>query len=62
MRNSNFFNENYTILHSKNQMKHITLSNGVQMPILGYGTAGLKGEQAYNCVKEALKIGYRMID
>lgn len=40
----------------------ITLSNGVKMPILGFGTYGLSGKQAYTCVKEALEVGYRMID
>lgn len=43
-------------------MKSITLSNGVEMPILGFGTYGLYGNQAYLCTKEALQLGYRMID
>ena len=43
-------------------MRYLTLRNGVQIPIIGYGTAGLKGEQAYSCVKEAIQLGYRMID
>lgn len=42
--------------------KMITLSNGVCMPLIGYGTAGLKGEEAYTCTLKALSCGYRMVD
>lgn len=43
-------------------MKYIMLKNGVKMPIVGYGTAGLKGEEAYHCVLKAIEKGYTMID
>lgn len=43
--------------------KTITLSNGVEMPRVGYGVFRMKEhEVAYNGVKEALKAGYRAID
>lgn len=43
-------------------MKMIELSNGVRIPILGFGTAGLRGREAYSCTLDALRVGYRMID
>ena len=39
-----------------------TLSNGVSIPKIGFGTSPLKGDEAYNAVKDALKAGYRHID
>ena len=39
-----------------------TLSNGVQIPILGFGTYSIKGDKGINTITEALKIGYRHID
>lgn len=44
-------------------MKYVTLNNGVQMPILGYGVYQIADlEQCERCVLDALKIGYRSID
>lgn len=40
-----------------------TLSNGVKIPKVGFGTWQIKnGEDAYNAVKTALEVGYRHID
>jgi len=40
-----------------------TLSNGVEIPKVGFGTWQIKaGEDAYNAVKNALEVGYRHID
>ncbi len=40
-----------------------TLNNGVKMPVLGFGTWQIKdGAEAYESVKEALRVGYRHID
>ncbi len=39
-----------------------TLSNDVPIPKLAFGTAPLRGEDAYNAVLTALKAGYRHID
>ena len=43
-------------------MEYITLNNGVQMPILGYGTYQTSPRITERCVSDALKIGYRSID
>ena len=40
----------------------IKLCNGVHCHMLGLGTWRAKGEECYNAVKEAIKIGYRHID
>jgi diketogulonate reductase-like aldo/keto reductase len=41
----------------------IALSNGVQMPIFGFGVWQIRdGEEVANAVKEAIKIGYAHID
>ena len=43
--------------------KIYTLSNGVEIPGIGFGTWQAKdGETAVNCVKAALEAGYRHID
>ena len=43
-------------------MKHITLNNGIKMPIIGFGTWPLKGEGCERAVIDALEVGYRLID
>lgn len=43
-------------------MQHITLSNGVKMPQLGYGVYQISNEECERCVCDALKVGYRLID
>ena len=43
-------------------MKYVTLSNGVKMPILGYGVYQVTKEECERCVSDALKVGYRHID
>ena len=43
-------------------MEHVTLSNGVKMPILGYGVYQVTKEECERCVLDALKVGYRHID
>ncbi|MBN2504370.1 MAG: aldo/keto reductase [Bacilli bacterium] len=43
--------------------KHYTLSNGVEIPSVGFGTWQIpSGEEAYNSTLFALKSGYRHID
>ncbi len=39
-----------------------TLRNGVTIPKIGFGTAPLKGQEAYDAIKNAIDIGYRHID
>lgn len=43
-------------------MEYKTLSNGVQMPILGYGVYQVTKDECERCVSDALKAGYRHID
>lgn len=43
-------------------MEYVTLSNGVEMPILGYGVYQVAKEECERCVLDALKTGYRHID
>ena len=43
-------------------MEYTTLRNGVQMPMLGYGTFQIPAEDTKRCVLEALSVGYRSID
>jgi Aldo/keto reductases, related to diketogulonate reductase len=41
----------------------IKLNNGVEIPMLGFGTWQAKdGEEAYNAIKTAIEAGYRHID
>ena len=42
--------------------KHIKLSNGVEMPLLGYGVFLVSPEECERCVSDALSVGYRLID
>lgn len=43
-------------------MEYVLLSNGVEMPILGYGVYQITKEECERCVLDALKVGYRHID
>jgi 2,5-diketo-D-gluconate reductase A len=43
-------------------MEYATLSNGVKMPILGYGVYQVTQEECERCVMDALKVGYRLLD
>ena len=47
----------------KDSEKKLTLSNGVEIPILGFGTYKIEDDTtALNSVREAIKAGYRHID
>ncbi len=43
-------------------MQCTTLSNGVKMPMIGYGVFQVDPQEAQRCVSDALSIGYRMVD
>ena len=43
-------------------MEHITLNNNLECPVIGIGTFMLSPAEAENSVREALKMGYRLID
>jgi len=41
-------------------MKKMKLSNGVEMPQLGYGVYQVEPDECERCVLDALSVGYRM--
>lgn len=43
-------------------MEFITLSNGIKMPLAGYGVFQVSLEETERCVLDAIKAGYRLID
>ena len=43
-------------------MENIKLSNGVEMPQMGYGVYQVTPDECERCVSDALNVGYRMID
>jgi len=43
-------------------MQTVKLSNGVEMPMLGFGVFQIPPEDTARCVKDALSVGYRLID
>jgi len=44
-------------------MKEVTLNNGIQMPILGYGVYQISDmRECERCVADAIDVGYRLID
>lgn len=43
-------------------MMYATLSNGVKMPMLGYGVYQVSQDECERCVRDALEVGYRHID
>jgi 2,5-diketo-D-gluconate reductase A len=46
-----------------NNMQHVTLNNGLQMPILGYGVFQIPdAKECERCVVDAIETGYRLID
>ena len=40
----------------------ITLNNGVNMPVIGFGVYLITGRECVECVKNAIQVGYRHID
>ena len=43
-------------------MEEKILQNGVKMPVLGYGVYQVSNEECERCVRDAIEIGYRLID
>lgn len=43
-------------------MEYVTLRNGVEMPLLGYGVYQVGKDECERCVLDALDAGYRLID
>ena len=44
------------------EIPSVTLTGGMEMPVLGLGTYTLTGDTAVEAVKNALQFGYRHID
>jgi 2,5-diketo-D-gluconate reductase A len=45
-----------------NEIPQVTLNNGVQMPVLGFGVYQIPAEQTEQAVSDALAAGYRSLD
>ena len=43
-------------------MEYVTLNNGLECPVVGIGTYTLSPAEAENSVREALKMGYSLVD
>ena len=43
-------------------MENVTLNNGIKCPVVGIGTFMIAPPDAENSVREALKMGYRLVD
>ena len=43
-------------------MEHVTLNNGLKMPVLGYGVYQVDPQECERCVSDAIETGYRLID
>ena len=43
-------------------MEFVTLNNGQRMPMVGFGTWQILGSQCETCVRQALDLGYHLID
>lgn len=43
-------------------MEYTKLTNGVNMPLLGYGVFRVPADECERCVSDALSVGYRLID
>lgn len=43
-------------------MDYVTLNNGINMPIVGFGVFEIPKEETARCVYDALEVGYRLID
>lgn len=48
--------------NERESMQNLTLNNGAKMPLIGFGTWQITGASAQQCVEEALRVGYRLID
>jgi 2,5-diketo-D-gluconate reductase A len=53
---ASFFNQR------SRSIETVTLNNGVEMPLLGFGTNTLNGSIGERCVSEAISLGYGLID
>jgi len=52
----------HQFIEEEMKMEYITLNNGLKCPVVGIGTFMLSPAEAENSVREALKIGYSLVD
>ena len=43
-------------------MEYLTLNTGAQLPMIGFGTWGVRGEEGKRSILDALELGYRLVD
>lgn len=43
-------------------MNMVELNNGIKMPLIGFGTWNLNGDECIHAVEKALQLGYRLVD
>ena len=55
-------NKQTNMTEKQSKMEYIRLSNGVEMPALGYGVFLVSPDETERCVTDALSVGYRLID
>jgi diketogulonate reductase-like aldo/keto reductase len=55
-------NKQTNMKEKQSKMEYIRLSNGVEMPALGYGVFLVIPDETERCVTDALSVGYRLID
>lgn len=55
-------NKQTNMKEKQSKMEYIRLSNGVEMPALGYGVFLVSPDETERCVTDALSVGYRLID
>ena len=63
---SSFFSLNDLSLFANDtkeiKMPKLKLNNGLDMPLLGFGTYQISSNEAQRCVEDAISVGYRLID
>ena len=43
-------------------MEFLTLNTGAQLPMIGFGTWDVRGEEGKRSILDALELGYRLVD
>ncbi|MYL31585.1 MULTISPECIES: aldo/keto reductase [Halobacillus] len=46
----------------KSSIPEMVLNDGLRLPVMGFGTSGLKGNEGAAAVESAIRTGYRLID
>ena len=43
-------------------MEYKKLNNGIEIPMIGFGTWDVRGKEGVSCIRQAIDLGYRLID